>query len=174
MHPTFRMPEQPHGLRVSLGEIEQLLTYPTWPEPGVSLLRPNSSSSGLHAMPTAEGTIDLSLLPLPLATEELVQAVNCRGPVHLDYLREGVRVSLDWDRRLLPDAMLWISNGGRHHAPWNGRHFALGVEPLAGPFDLGRVAIPPENHPLAHRMLRLLPDEAFMLRYRISAALLDA
>jgi len=170
IHPTFRLPQQAHALRISLGSPERILNYPVAPEAGISLLRPDSSSAGLQQMQGKDGLLDLSSLPLPVATEELVQAMNCRGPVHLDYLQEAARISLDWDRKLLPDVMLWISNGGRRHAPWNGRHFALGVEPLAGPFDLGRVATPPAAHPLAQRMLNLYPDEPLVLKYRIAAS----
>jgi hypothetical protein len=33
---------------------------------------------------------------------------------------------------------MWISNGGRHYAPWNGRHTdVMGLEDITGYFHLG-------------------------------------
>ncbi len=94
-------------------------------------------------MPATDGTLDLNRLPLPLHTEELLQLQDCAPPFSLYYEKEGVEVSLFWDPQQLPDVMLWVSNGGRSVFPWNNRNYALGVEPVNGVFDLGRVATPP-------------------------------
>ena len=82
----------------------------------------------------------------------------------------GWSLTLDWDHALLPDLMLWVSHGGRLHAPWNGRHFALGVEPVNGAWDLGRVTQPPAGHPLAQRTgVTLTPGEPCVIRSQLSA-----
>jgi hypothetical protein len=66
--------------------------------------------------------------------------------------------------------MLWVSHGGRLYPPWNGRHYALGLEPVNAAFDLGRVARPPLDHPLAARVgLVLTPDAPCVIRSRLSA-----
>jgi hypothetical protein len=86
------------------------------------------------------------------------------------YLDAGWSLTLDWDRALLPDLMLWVSHRGRLAPPWSGRHLALGVEPLNGAWDLGRIGRPPADHPLAARDgIALHPDEPCVIRYRLSA-----
>src|SRR5258706_10241482 len=42
------------------------------------------------------------------------------------------------DPRTLPSTLFWISNGGRHGAPWNGRHLGrLALEEVCGHFSDG-------------------------------------
>jgi hypothetical protein len=42
------------------------------------------------------------------------------------------------DPRVLRSTVLWHSNGGRHYAPWNGRHISvLGMEDVTAYFDRG-------------------------------------
>jgi hypothetical protein len=46
----------------------------------------------------------------------------------------------------LASTVLWHSNGGRHYAPWNGRHRGvLGVEDVTAYFHLGLAASLQEN-----------------------------
>jgi hypothetical protein len=121
------------------------------------------------ALPTGTGPLDVTLLPLTVATEEILQIAGCQPPFVLRYAASGADVLLDWNVEELPDALLWISNGGRTNAPWCGRNFALGVEPANSFFDLGRVVVPPASHPLAARSgLRFLVEEPRTIRYRLS------
>ena len=58
------------------------------------------------------------------------------------------------DPRVLRSTVLWMSNGGRHYPPWNGRHvnvmgledvtsyFHLGIVPSARPNPISRAGIP--------------------------------
>ena len=42
------------------------------------------------------------------------------------------------DPRVLRHTILWMSNSGRHYAPWNGRHSAvMGIEEVTSCFHLG-------------------------------------
>jgi hypothetical protein len=42
------------------------------------------------------------------------------------------------DPRILRQTMFWISNGGRHYPPWNGRHVGvMGLEELTSCFAYG-------------------------------------
>jgi hypothetical protein len=42
------------------------------------------------------------------------------------------------DPKVLAATLLWMSNGGRHYAPWNGRYVnAMGVEDVTGCFHYG-------------------------------------
>lgn len=168
LHPTFSLAQGRVALRVPAFKCAH--AYPVPAEPGVSRLRPGAAFERLDAAPGLAGPIDLSRLPLPFKTEELLQLQDLSGPIELDYLDAGWRVALHWPQQVLPDAMLWVSNGGRAHAPWSGRHYALGVEPLDGLFDLGRVAVADAEHPLARRRgVALSPGVPFELSYQLRA-----
>lgn len=149
LHPTFAVPVG--GVEILACEYQAIYSYPVPPEPGVSRILPNNTISTLKEIPTTQGLMDVTRLPLPETTEELLQIAECKPPFVLRYPEQHADVSLDWNAEELPDALLWISNGGRTHEPWSGRHFAVGVEPANSFFDLSRVAIPPANHPLAGR-----------------------
>jgi hypothetical protein len=169
LHPTVRLDAGRAVLDVP--HTGAGLTYPVPANPVVSLLAPNRSFDRLNAVPRADGSVaDLTHYPQPIDSEELLQLQDISGPVTLHYVDAGWALVLDWDRTLLPDMMLWVSHRGRRHAPWNGRHWALGLEPVNGAFDLGRVATPPADHPLAaHPGIALQPGVPWVLRYRLSA-----
>ena len=168
LHPTFRVP--PEGIDLRPGPFIRAVAYPVPAEPGVSRLTPSAAAPDLTALPTADGTLDLGRLPLPIKTEELLQLESCQSPFSLYYRSEQVEVSLSWDQQKLPDVMLWVSNAGRAAFPWNSRNYALGVEPVNGAFDLGRVAAPPASHPFANRRgLALKKDQPIRIDYRLSA-----
>jgi hypothetical protein len=58
----------------------------------------------------------------------------------------------------------------RLHPPCNACHFALGLEPVSGAFDLGHVARARRDHPLAVRCgLELRPDSPCLIGSRLSA-----
>jgi hypothetical protein len=139
--------------------------------PDVSRVASDRRFSALSRVPGVDGgEIDLLRFPQAIDSEELVQLADIDGPVTASYLDQGWSLEVAWDRALLPDLMLWVSHRGRSHAPWNGRHLALGVEPLNGVFDLGRVGSPPDAHPLAKRQgIRLEPHAPCVLRYALRA-----
>ena len=169
LHPTLRL--DAGRVELNIAHTGAVLSYPAPAEPGISRLAPDREFSDLRHAPLADGgLIDLSRYPLPFDTEELLQLQDISAPVRVEYLDSRWSLELDWDRRLLPDLMLWVSHRGRRQAPWNGRHWALGLEPVNGPFDLGRVATPPPGHPAATRVgLKLHPDAPLLLRYGLRA-----
>jgi hypothetical protein len=171
LHPTLRL--DAGAVRLQLPAHRGGVTYPAPAEPGISRLAPDRSFADLAAVPRSDGgTLDLTNFPLPIDTEELLQLRAPDGPVVLHYLDAGWTLQIDWDHALLPDLMLWVSHRGRRHAPWNGRHLALGVEPVNGLFDLGRVATAPIGHPLAGRHgPSLVPGAPLRIRYRLAARL---
>lgn len=169
LHPTFGIPQS--GVAITSAAAARIYSYPVPTEPGVSQLRPNASGATLDAMPTTTGVGAFDHLPLPYATEELMQMVDCKPPFALRYVEAQVDVQLDWDTSVLPDALIWISNAGRSHAPWSGRHYALGIEPMSGFFDLGRVVTPTTDHPLAdNKGVWLDPAQPLVVRYAIAAS----
>lgn len=171
LHPTFAVPQS--GVVLKSAHAKRVETYPVQTEPQVSRLAVNASGTSLGAMPSSDGgMLSFTELPLPFATEELMQMVGCAGPFTVHYVKEGIDVNLAWDTSILPDALVWISNGGRAHYPWSGRHFALGIEPMSGFFDLGRVVTPTAEHSLhAERGLLLDPLNPTVIRYQLDAVL---
>lgn len=168
LHPTFSVPVD--GIEVLGCPYEAIHSYPLSVEPGVSQVSPNCTCASLKALPTVSGPMDASRLPLRDNTEEIVQMAGCKPPFVLRYSARAADVLLDWNCEELPDALLWISNGGRTGDPWRGRNFALGVEPVQSFFDLGRVVVPPADHPLANRSgLAFNAGKPRTISYRLSA-----
>lgn len=86
--------------------------------------------------------------------------------------RDGFLLFAVKDARLLPETMLWMSNGGRDYPPWSGRHMAvLGIEEAAtachetGRFDSTGAA---SRHGLSTG-LTLAPDRSTSIAYGFGA-----
>lgn len=175
LHPTFRLPSEPGRVQVELGPHQGVFSYPSRNAGDGSRLVPDRQATSLAELEGHDGPIDLSQLPLLNDCEELLQvrAVSApagAAPVQLHYLDHGLTVELSWQTEQLPDVMLWISNRGRQSHPWCGQHVALGVEPVNGVFDLGRVARPPAAHALADRTgITLEAGQCWSTNYRIAA-----
>jgi hypothetical protein len=175
LHPTFRLPDPDGRVQLELGRHEGIFSYPSRSAGAVTRLRPDCRSERLDAMAAARGSIDLSRLPLSDDGEELMQvrALSASpgvAPLSLHYLDYDAHVGLWWDTAQFPDLMLWLSNRGRPEFPWQGRHVALGAEPVNSVFDLSRVARPPADHPLADRLgIALQAGQPWRTRYRIAA-----
>lgn len=194
LHPTFRLPPAVGRVLVQLAAHEGLHSYPANAPGAISRLRPDTRSASLARMAGTDGPLDLSRLPLPGPSEELLQVRGLRSPAPaaaggapggasgnasgpaslapfaLHYLDYAASVGMWWDTAQLPDLMLWISNGGRIHFPWMSRHLAIGAEPVNSLFDLGRVAQAPAGHPLADRLgIALSPQQPWQTQYRIAA-----
>ena len=168
LHPTFAIPDE--GVEVLACPYQMVHSYPVSPESGISRSLPNHAFASLKEIATATGPMDVTRLPLLGKTEELLQIAGCRPPFVLRYSTQQADVLLDWNPDELPDALLWISNGGRAYEPWSGRNFALGVEPAQSFFDLGRVVMPPADHPLAGRTgLAFRAGVSRTVSYRLSA-----
>jgi len=172
LHPTLRL--DLGWVALDLAHDGPGFSYPVPTEPGRSRLAPGARFERLEAVPLAAGGDgDFSRYPPAADGEDLLQLTGLRSPVTARFLDAGWALTLDWDRNLLPDLMLWISHRGRLAPPWSGRHRALGVEPVNGAWDLGRVADPAPGHPLANQGLALAPERPCTIRSRLSAAPLE-
>lgn len=170
LHPTFRVPDAGVVIETASGG----MTFPAAVEPGVSVLAEGARFASPNAVPLREGgMIDLTHLPLPFATEELVQLTEPQGRVSLAYPGEGFRVTMSWDQSHFPGLIIWVSNRGRTAYPWSGRHQAVGLEPVCAAFDLGPHASTAPNplsrkgHPTARQFHAGQP---FTTTLRISAS----
>ena len=172
LHATFRLPSAVGGARIEPGAFREGRTFPGTVEPAAPLFAIDKGFAALDAVPTrSDGTCDASRVPLPQDTEELLQ-LNDIGSVSLTNDAEGYRVRLSWNKAHFPSLLLWMSNRGRKGAPWNGRHLALGMEPICSPFGLGPASARADN-PMARAGTPTARDfaagEVFTTHYRIAA-----
>lgn len=172
LHPTFRLPSRPGAVRIEPGYYRRVYSFPGDVEPGKALFAQNQSWSSLGHIETRRGTfVDATQVPLASETEDLLQLAGSDGHVSLHYVDEAFRVRLSWQKEHFPSLLLWYSNRGRTDYPWNGRHVALGMEPVASAFDLGSVASTSEN-PISTAgvptSIAFQPHRLFTTRYRIS------
>jgi hypothetical protein len=170
LHPTFRLPAKPGAVRIEVGSEVSGMTFPA-PVDASSIFAQGALLQPWHDVPLAAGgRLDVRQVPLPQATEELVQLIDMPGRAALWNMAEGYRVKLSWNAEHYPSALLWFSNRGRQLAPWNGRHLALGLEPICSAFDLGQQVSAAEN-PISRRGVRTARQfragEKFVTRYRI-------
>lgn len=170
LHPTFRLPAKPGMMRIEVGSEVSGMTFPA-PVDASSIFAQGALLEPWHDVPLkAGGRLDVRQVPLPQATEELVQLIDMPGRAALWNMAEGYRVKLGWNAEHYPSALLWFSNRGRQMAPWNGRHLALGLEPICSAFDLGQQVSAAEN-PISRRGVRTARQfragEKFVTRYRI-------
>lgn len=104
------------------------------PARGRSLLTYPCQGSDIGAVPLAAGgTIDVRTYPVAERHEDVVELIeaptNTLGWTAVVREAEDDVVLLLKDSRVLPQTTLWMSNGGRDYAPWNGRHTGvLGIE----------------------------------------------
>lgn len=171
LHPTFRLTPRPGSVGLEPAAHGAILSYPGDFEPGATIVAENSVFAHLSEAPRrGGGTVDLTELPRAEDFEELLQIATIAGGFALHYRDEGFRAHLTWAEEDFPSVILWMSNRGRQMRPWNGRHLALGVEPVRAPFDLGPAVATAEN-PLAAMGVptarRFDPAAPFRTSYRI-------
>jgi len=139
--------EKPESLRISVGPFVRGQVPPGELESaaagGYSCLRPGAVFSSLKKVPRADGgRADLSVYPAREGYEDLVMLMSDPRP------RLGWTAAVDreagwvWfnlkNPRVLRSTIFWISNGGRHMAPWNGRHRGvIGLEEVTSYFHFG-------------------------------------
>jgi len=154
-HAMLRFPDKPGCARLSFSPFVYAHTFvePTeHPEKrGYSILKPNAPVSDLTGVPRSDGALtDVTVFPARRGFDDIM--IICADPSR-EFAWSAVTFSEDgyvWftlrDPRLLPSTLLWMSNGGRYYAPWNGRHVnVLGVEDMTGFFHYGLAASARDN-----------------------------
>lgn len=172
LHPTFRLPLDAQQAVIEPGPFTDGRTFPGTVEPSAPLFAIDQRFQSLTEVPMRTGgTMDASRLPFPVDTEELLQ-LNGLDHVALANEAERYRVKLSWNKAHFPSLLLWMSNCGRTAEPWNGRHVALGMEPICSPFGLGPASARADN-PIAKSGTPTAHDfragEVFTTHYRIEA-----
>lgn len=175
LHPCFRLPGTPAALELSVEQSGPGWTYPIPPVPERQGVEANTTFETLSKVNApGAGWTDLTRLPPQERCEVLVQLPVTKGLVTLDYPREDYRVQFEWNKTVLPSLVLWVSNLGRDEAPFSGQFRTLGVEAVAGVFDLGpHVSASPET-PIAKSGLAtgvaFEAGQKFETTYRVSVS----
>ncbi len=110
---------------------------------GYSSLKPGARFEDLQKVPTANGDLaDLTQYPAREGFEDLVMIYSQKesefGWTAVHFPEEGFTWFSLKDQRVLSGTVMWHSNGGRHYAPWSGRHRAvLGLEEVTSSFHWG-------------------------------------
>jgi hypothetical protein len=110
---------------------------------GYQALKPGAGFRSLASVALATGgKADLTRYPARKGHDDLVMVT---ADATLPFAWSAVVLAEEgyvWlalrDPRVLRHTVLWMSNCGRHYAPWNGRHSAvMGIEEVTGCFHLG-------------------------------------
>lgn len=146
-HAMLKFPDKQASGRISTSPIHFAQVAPTtFEDPakgGYQSLKPGAIFSRLDRIPSLfGGTADASCYPARRGFEDLFMVVHSAKEdlawTAVAFPEERyVWFSLK-DPRVLQSTVFWLSNGGRHYAPWNGRHVnVMGVEDVTACFHYG-------------------------------------
>ena len=171
-HATLAVPEAEGSLRLSTSPLRLARIVPREALANVGneyyFLAPGKAFTRLDRVPTIwkeEPFADLSSHPIRRGFMDLVAVFQKPSvePAWTAVTMPGRR----WlwfalkDARALPQTTLWMSNGGRHAAPWNGINRCLGVEDGCAFYTFGLAASARGNELTAQRIpttVTLRPD----------------
>ena len=182
-HAMVRFPDEPNSGVVSTSPFVYGQVFPEPMEQpenrGYSVLKPGAEFDALGAVPTVTGeTVDLSRYPARRGYEDLVMLLSDdRVPfawTAVTFPKQRYAWFALKDPRVLRSTIFWISNGGRHYPPWNGRHVnVMGLEEVTSYFLLGLAESVAQN-PLAKRgyptHVRLDPQRPLVVNYIMGVA----
>jgi hypothetical protein len=177
-HAMIKFPNEPESGVVSTSRFVhgQVFVRPTElpANRGYSILKPAEEFESLERVPTTTGeTTDLSRYPARRGFEDIVMLVSDASAPFAWTAVTFPRQRYVWfalkDPRVLQSTIFWISNGGRHYPPWNGRHVnVMGLEEVTSYFHLG-LAESVKPNPLSQRGIQtsayLKPSEPLTVNY---------
>lgn len=184
-HAMLRFPDSGGVISASPFTLGMVYPQPTeLPENrGYSILKPAAEFDALESVPTITGEpTDLSRYPARRGFEDI--AFVAADP-SLPFAWTAVTFPKErfvWfalkDPRVLSGTLFWFSNGGRHYAPWNGRHLnVVGLEEVTSAFHPGLAESVAPN-PLSSRGVktfeRLRPDRPLVVNYIMAVAEIPA
>lgn len=182
-HAMLKFPDEEGCGRISTSRFRVGWTFPgTFEDPshrGYSALKPSAVFQRLDRVPLAQGGhTDLSRYPARRGFEDLVQIAHQDTAnfawMAVAFPREGYAWFSLKDPRVLPTTILWISNGGRHYPPWNGRHVnVMGLEDVNSFFPLGIAPAEkpnPINRTGCKTVATLTPEKPTLVNYIMAVA----
>jgi len=143
-HATLAVPDKPEALQIATSPFKLGMTNPTlFGNPAVGeyqSLAINAPFTRLDRVPLIfkdPAIGDCSRHPTRLGYTDLL-AVWARGKNRAWTTATNTAEGYLWfslkDPRILPASVIWMSNRGRHGAPWNGRNRCLGLEDVCAYF----------------------------------------
>ncbi|MDR0534536.1 MAG: hypothetical protein LBH01_11345 [Verrucomicrobiales bacterium] len=154
-HAILKLPK-PEAGRVSVSRFHfgQVLpqVFEQSVQGGYSILKPGAKFNSLRRVPRSDGKFaDLSVYPAREGYEDLTLLATDPelpfGWTAVTVPDEGYVWFALKDPRVLPSTVFWMSNGGRHYAPWSSRHrHAIGLEEVCSYFHLGLAESARRNH----------------------------
>jgi len=172
-HAMLKFPDEPGSGRISTSPVYRAQVFPGLfenpEEGGYSSLRPGAGFTRLDRCPAMDGSFaDLSRYPARRGFEDLVMLSHRAAD---DFSWSAVAFPKEryvWfalkDPRVLASTVLWMSNGGRHYPPWNGRHVnVMGIEDVTAYFHYGLAEsvrahpLRPGNIPTVFRLNKRVP-----------------
>ncbi|WP_306120735.1 MULTISPECIES: hypothetical protein [unclassified Roseitalea] len=150
LHPCFVMPGLAGSMHVDIPDAGRGWTYPLPVVHDHAPVVVDGRFDRLAAVPRGDGgSIDFTHLPPDERCEALLQLPAPAGKLQLGYPEAGYSLQFTYDAALLPTLVLWVSNRGRNEAPFDGEFRTLGVEAVAGAFDLGPAVSQSTVNPIA-------------------------
>jgi hypothetical protein len=143
------------------------------------LLKPGAEFTDLSKVPTTTGEwADLSSYPARRGYEDIAMIISdAEAPLAwtaVSFPRERYVWFSVKDPRVLRGTVFWISNGGRHYSPWNGRHVnVMGLEDVTAYFHCG-LAESARDNPFTAKghqtCVKLRPQQSFTVNYVMGVA----
>lgn len=186
-HAMLKFPDTPGSGIVSTSRFTSAQVLPDlFEQPenrGYQTLKPGATIRALDRVPLINGGItDLSRFPARRGYDDLVMlTADERLPfawTAVTFPRERHVYFALRDPQMLRHTLLWISNGGRHYPPWNGRHTSvMGIEDTTSYFHYG-LAESAKPNPLNRRgiptTITLSPKKPVTVNYIIGVAAVPA
>jgi len=182
-HAVLKLPDEPECGLISTSPFVWGQAFPGQFESpaakGYSALLSGTRFDTLARVPMiCGGTTDLSRYPARRGFEDLAMLVSATKAPFAWTAVSFPKQKQVWfalkDPRVLRSTLMWFSNGGRHYAPWNGRHVnVLGLEEVTSYFHTGLAESAAEN-PLSMSghatVLQLDPKTPTQVNYIMAAA----
>jgi len=186
-HANMRFPDEPASgiLSTSPFVFGQVWGEPTEnpAERGYSILKPGAVFRSLDKVPTITGEpADLTRYPARRGFEDIAHIIaDDRHPfawTAVTFPKQRYVWFALKDPKVLNGTLFWMSNGGRHYPPWNGRHInVMGLEELTSYFHTG---IAPSARANSHTrrgirtVLHLSRSRPTVVNYVMAVALIPA
>jgi hypothetical protein len=150
-HATLALPETEGAMKVSSSKFALGLTnrdFDGLPEDGsYQSLALNGTFNRLDRVPLiwkSPAVGDCSSFPIRAGFTDIMAIFKKTSTTPAWMTAVNTEAGYLWfsmkDAAQLPATLFWISNGGRHGAPWLGRNRCLGLEDVCGNFALGAAA----------------------------------
>jgi len=182
-HAMLKFPDDPGSGMISTSRIVHGQVFPepleSSEQGGYYSLKPGAVFKSITAVPTLQGgKADLSRYPARRGFEDLVMLVSDAKVPFAWTAVAFPKQRFVWfalkDPRVLRETIFWLSNGGRHYPPWNGRHVnVMGLEEVTSFFHPGLAESARSNEITARgfpTFLRLDPQKPLIIAYIMGVA----